>query len=112
MDSKNIFIACSAMLQKAVWDKVSVDSEWYYLGEGEEFKTDLFETKINKFFPEASIYLVTDRHRSKEIPKANAVQEIQNAILEFSEPTICDKEFKRFITFNKIGVAKHGVFGT
>lgn len=112
MDSKNIFIACSAMLEKADWAKVSNDSEWYYAGEGKGLKADFFQTKINDFFSENSLYLVTDRHSSKEISKTNAVQEIQNAIVEFSEPTICDKEFKRFITFNKIGVAKHGFFTT
>ena len=100
------------MLQKADWEKVSDESEWYYIGEGEKLNSELVQSNINQFFSDNSLYLVTDRHHSKEIAKANAVQEIQDAIVLFSEPTICDKEFKRFITFNKIGVAKHGVFGT
>lgn len=112
MDSKNIFISCSAMLQKADWEKVSDDSEWYYIGEGEKLNSELVQSKINHFFSENSLYLVTDRHRSKEISKTEAYKEIQQAIMEFSEPTICDRKFKRFITFNKIGVAKNGVFGT
>ncbi|MEP1151197.1 MAG: hypothetical protein ABJH08_05660 [Balneola sp.] len=112
MDSKNIFIACSAMLQKVQWDKASEDSEWYYIGEGENLNSELAQSKINGFFIETSLYLVTDRHSSKKIHKENAVEEIQNALIKFPEPTICTKDFKRFITFNKIGIAKHGAFGS
>lgn len=81
--------------------KVSDYSEWYCIGEGEEFDSELAQSKINDFFSQALLYLVTDRHQSKEI---------QNALIKFPELTIYNKNFNRYITFNKIGIAKQGVF--
>lgn len=90
--------------------KVSDYSEWYCIGEGEEFDSELAQSKINDFFSQALLYLVTDRHQSKEISKTNAPKEIQNALIKFPELTIYNKNFNRYITFNKIGIAKQGVF--
>lgn len=38
MDSKNIYIACSVMLQKAEWDKANNKNEWSFVGDGSEFQ--------------------------------------------------------------------------
>lgn len=98
------------MLQKVEWEKVSDHSEWYYIGEGVEFNSEFVQSRINDFFSEALLYLVTDRHQSKEISKVNSIEEIRSALIEFQEPTICNKKFKRFITFNRIGIARQGIF--
>jgi len=43
VDSKNIFIACSFMLDKVDWEPQSKESEWYYFGEGKKLKLNLIQ---------------------------------------------------------------------
>jgi hypothetical protein len=109
MDSKNIFIACSVMLRKAEWEKIKGENEWSYVGDGAEFKAEDVQNNINEFFSEDELYLVTDRHRSKEIKKELASSMVKPS-LEQQYVTLCNKEFKRFIVFNYIGVAKQGEY--
>jgi len=98
------------MLDKVDWEPQSKESEWYYFGEGKNFKLNLIQSNIDQFFSEQTIYLVTDRHKSKEISIQTATQEIKKALSDFSEVTLCNKNFERFISFNSIGVARQGVY--
>ena len=109
MDSKNIYIACSVMLRKAEWEKINGESEWSYVGDGDEFKAEEVQNNINRFFSEDVLYLVTDRHTSKEIKKELASAMVIPT-LEQQYVTLCNKEFKRFIVFNYIGVARQGEY--
>jgi hypothetical protein len=109
MDSKNIFIACSAMLRKAEWEKPKNNNEWSFVGDGARFLLEIVQENINNYFTEDELYLVTDRHKSKEIKKENAANEVRD-LLKYQDVTLCNKEFKRFIVFNHIGVAKQGEY--
>ena len=109
MDPKNIFIACSAMLRKAEWEKAKNDNEWSFVGDKRDFHSSLVQQNVDGFFQEESIYLVTDRHKSKEITKESAAREV-GAALDKQDVTLCSKDFKKFIVFSSIGVAKQGVY--
>ena len=109
MDSKNIYIACSAMLRKAVWKKVEDYNEWSFVGDNEEFRSDMVRNNVNGFFDEECIYFVTDRNNSKEISKDIAAIEVR-AALNKQDVTLCSKDFRRFMVFSYIGVAKHGEY--
>ena len=50
MDSKNIYIACMAMMQKAQWEKVKENNEWRFVGEGQDFLLAEVQERINEFF--------------------------------------------------------------
>ncbi|MFV1885402.1 MAG: hypothetical protein ACMZ7B_13010 [Balneola sp.] len=108
MDSKNIFIASTALIDKAEWKKQSDNSEWYYIGEDEDFDLKKVQEKVSSFLKEETIYLVTDRHSSREIETNLSARKVQKALKDFSEVTLCSKDFKDFMTFNRIGVAKQG----
>lgn len=69
----------------------------------------MVQENINNFFSEKALYLVTDRHESKEIKKENAANEVQS-LLTNKDVTLCNKEFKRFIVFSYIWVAKQGEY--
>jgi len=109
MDSKNIFIACSVMLQKAEWEKIKGENEWSFVGDSANFKIDLVQTNIENYFPDETLYLITDRHESKEIKKENAASEVQSSLTN-KDVTLSNREFKRFIVFSYIGVAKQGEY--
>ena len=81
MDSKNIFIACSVMLRKAEWEKPKNQNEWSFVGDGDGFQVDNVQCNIETFFDEENLYLVTDRHKSKEIKKMNAAKEVKTLLL-------------------------------
>ena len=98
------------MLQKVEWEMSSQDSEWYYIGEGGEYKSEFIQSNIDNFFSDKSIYLVTDRHSSKEIQTQNGADEIHKALTEFANATLCNRGLSRFISFNKIGVARQGKY--
>lgn len=93
------------MLRKAEWENTNNENEWSYVGDGAEFQIDMAQGNINNFFSEESVYLVTDRHKSKEIKKENAASEVKSALIN-QDVTLCNKKFKRFIVFSHIGVAK------
>ncbi len=97
------------MLRKAEWEKAKNENEWSFVGDGAEFQLDMVQENVNDFFSEETLYLVTDRHKSKEIKKENAASEVL-ASLTNQDVTLCNKEFKRFIVFSYIGVAKQGEY--
>ena len=97
------------MLQKAEWEKGNNGNEWSFIGDGEGFQLEIAQRSINNYFTEEELYLVTDRNKSKEIKKENAASEVKS-LLKDQDVTLCNKEFKRFIVFNHIGVAKQGEY--
>lgn len=109
MDSKNIYIACIAMMQKAEWETVKEGNEWRFVGEGQDFLLAEAQERINKFFSGDRIFFVLDRHKSREIAKGTAAEEVKNS-LQGATITLCEKDFRKFMTFHYIGVARQGVF--
>lgn len=109
MDSKNIYIACIAMMQKTEWEKVKEGNDWRFVGEGQDFLLEETQERINKFFSGDRIFFVLDRHKSKEIAKAMAAEEVKNS-LRGDTITLCEKDFRKFMTFHYIGVVRQGVF--
>lgn len=111
MDSKNIYIGCIAMMQKAEWEKVKEDNEWRFVGEGQDFISAEVQKRINEFFSGDRIFFVLDRHQSKEIAKATAAEEVRNS-LQNNTITLCEKDFRKFMMFHYIGVVRQGVFSS
>lgn len=110
MDSRNIFIAASRLNSKIEWQKKSSDSEWFYTGLDDGFKRTEVNGLISSFFAGEEIYLVLGRRNSKIISKEKACNEIKCALSneKSMEVFLCDKNFKKMIEFNKIGVARYG----
>lgn len=112
LDSKNIYIAVNHMLHKIEleWSE-SNDNEWYFVGEIEDFKTQLVQDNISHHFEkESELYLMIDRNTSAIIAIENAVKEIlkakQNQI--HSNIVLCNKTLNTFMQFNTMGTARHG----
>ena len=112
LDSKSIYIAVNHMLHKVEleWDK-SIDNEWYFVGEIEDFKTQLVQGNIShNFEKESELYLMIDRNTSAIISTENAVKEILKAKQnqKHSDIVLCNKNLNTFMQFDKIGTARHG----
>lgn len=111
MDSKNIYIGCNAMMQKVEWGKLKDNNEWQFVGGGKDFLLEEVQKRVNQFFSGERVFFVLDRHKSKEIDKEVAAQEVKNN-LEKNTITLCEKNFKKFMMFHYIGVVRQGVFSS
>ena len=111
MDSKNIYIGCNVMMRKAEWEKIKDNNEWRFVGEGKDFLVDEVQKRVNAFFSAEHVFLVLDRHKSKEIEKVTAAQEVRDN-LQKDTITLCEKDFKKFMMFHYIGVVRQGVFSS
>lgn len=111
MDSKNIYIGCTAMMRKAEWEKLGDGNEWQCVGEGSDFLLQEVQKRVNEFFSGDSIFFVLDRHKSKEIAKEIAAAEVKDH-LQHNAITLCEKDFKKFMMFHNIGVVRQGVFNS
>jgi hypothetical protein len=107
MDAKNIFIAAQATLRRVEWRRPTPDSEWSYIADGEDMDPAVVQRRIDAFFSAGHLYLVTDRHRSKQVARIVASAEITNA-LSSTDATLCDTEFRDFMVFSRLGVCKEG----
>lgn len=111
MDSKNIYIGCMAMMRKAEWEKLKDKNEWYFVGVGKDFLSAEVQRRVNALFSGEQIFFVTDRHNSKEIAKETAAEEVKSSLRD-NTITLCERDFRKFIMFNYIGVARQGVFSS
>ena len=96
MDSKNIYTGCNVMMRKAGWEKLKDSNEWQFVGEGKDFLSDEVQIRVNEFFSGQRVLFVLDRHKSKEIDKEMAAQEVKNN-LHKNSVTLCEKDFKKFM---------------
>ena len=111
MDSKNIFIGCNVMMRKAEWEKLKDNNEWQFVGEGKDFLLEKVQKRVDEFFSGERVFFVLDRHKSKEIDKEMAAQEVKNNLHQNSI-TLCEKDFKKFMMFHYIGVVRQDVFSS
>jgi hypothetical protein len=107
MDAKNIYIAAQAMKRKVKWERQSTDSEWAYVGEPSELTLELVQNRIDGHFSDDTLFVVTDRHASKSVPRIGASAAVL-ATLEVGDAILCDVTFNRFMVFSKIGVFSQG----
>lgn len=105
MDSKNIYISSQVFSRKTLWLRNhSADSEWFFIGSD----TSKLNVIIDSFFAEEqALYLVTDRHNSKQLSKSETLENAKD-LLEKTQFSIWDFNFKKVIEFNKIGVYRIG----
>lgn len=104
MDAKNIFIACGHRKQSITWEKQG-DSEWTYIGVGEDYKEALVAELVAARFREPLLYLVSDRNTVHEVGTHMAAFAI-GQLLPRQGLTLTDKTFTAMMEFNKIGVVK------
>ncbi|WP_061248501.1 hypothetical protein [Leptospira alstonii] len=114
LDSKNIYILCNTILAKVKWDKYNEESEYFYVGDGNDFKEDDFKRVIFDFFKSDWLYLSLGRKNSKIILLEDAVLEIKNALYDQSiysdKAILVTGELTRVLEYNRIGVARCGIF--
>lgn len=88
-----------------MWQRnYSADSEWFYIGDDTLKLNSLIDLV---FADEQPLYLVTDRHSSKQLSKSETFENTKN-LLEKTQFSIWDLNFKKVIEFNKIGVYRIG----
>ena len=107
MDPQNIFIASQAMQRRVEWERQSADSEWAFIGEPSELTLELIQNRIDHYFSEDTVFVVTDRHNSKAVSRGGASVALSD-VLEVGDATVCDLGFSRFMVFSKVGVVKQG----
>jgi hypothetical protein len=107
LDSKNIYIAASANARKVSWRHEQADTEWQYVGTSEEIDEKILQARIEGLFVENSLFLVIDRHRSRNIERGSAAEEVIRE-LRNSDVMLCNHEFEHFLEFNQIGVVREG----
>ena len=106
MDSKNIYISSQTYLRKVVWLSNDLNSEWTYIG------NNILQLKLlveNLFDVEQTLYLVTNRHNSKQADKLKILENAKEFI-EKEGFLIWNLSFKKVIQVNKIGVYKIGEY--
>jgi hypothetical protein len=104
VDSKNIFISSQTFLKNIQWQKTDPESEWIYIGnDAQEIKL-LFD---NIFSKEQLLYLVTDRHQSRQGNKMSILEQAKAYILA-NDFLVWDIHFSKVIEYNKIGVYRVG----
>ncbi|WP_141733930.1 hypothetical protein [Oligoflexus tunisiensis] len=110
MDSKNIFIVCGRKLRQVVWiNKEGEESEYRYIGVGSLFETRTADEIIKANFKDGTIFLVVDRHESREISTLDAVNEVQR-LTENHEIVLTNINFENFIHFNRVGTYRIGFY--
>lgn len=108
MDSRTIYMACSAMIRKVEWQQGQGQGEWRLVGEGDGSLKRAAQDLIDWFFLDDYLYLVVDRHTSGTIARKFGAWEVQTT-LRVSSVVLCDMAFRRFVEFHPIGVARYGV---
>ena len=99
------------MMRKAEWEHMKDGNEWQFVGEGKDFLLELVQKHVNEFFLGEYVFFVLDRHKSKEIAKADAAEEVKSN-LQNETITLCEKDFKKFMMFHYVGVVRQGVFSS
>jgi hypothetical protein len=106
MNSRLIYTIVNSGKLNIEW-KLDIDSEWIYIGIGEELKKEKVTSQIQNIFNSENLYIVLGRENSKEILINEVNTEILNRIGN-ENFKICDKDFTKFIEFNKIGIMRIG----
>jgi hypothetical protein len=105
MDSKNIFISYQHYFKAIEWERHG-ESEWIYVGTGEEFNDEKAGELIRTFFEESELYLITDRHNSCHIEKGLATAKIKKFMVP--APALANKDFSKIMEFIGIGIVRKG----
>ena len=109
MDSKNIYIVACSKLDTVQWEKEDgAESEYRYIGTGNEFRKELARKVLSSHFENDDLYIVTDRHQSKTISKVEAVEALKESTLS-SGAIIVDFDFRYFFMVNNVGSYRIGV---
>lgn len=91
-----------------VWiNKEGEESEYRYIGVGSLFETRIADEIIKTTFKDSTIFLVVDRHESREISILDAASEVQK-ICESQDIVLTNLTFETFIQFNRVGTYRIG----
>lgn len=82
----------------------SAESEWVFIRNDEQEIKQLFD---NIFSNEQLLYLVTDRHRSRQGNKMSILEQVKTYTLA-NDFLIWDIDFSTVIEYDKIGVYRVG----
>ena len=107
VDSALLYAASDSLKFKVSWVRVSAESEWTHFGTGDEVNRALVTKTINEYFFADPLNVVFGRKDSVQINKSEINKVIHDALGKRNF-FIWDKEFKRAIEFNHIGVLRVG----
>ena len=108
MDSALIYAASDSLKFKVKWQSARPESEWIYFGAQDEVNIPLALKTINEYFADGPLNIAFGRKDSIQVNKAEIQKAIQAALGKISF-FVWDKDFKRVIEFNHIGVFRIGI---
>ena len=86
---------------------MEADNEWIYFGDGKGVNENIVIEAIISHFKDDSLFLVSTRQDSFKINQKDK-ERIIGEVQKFTNLFIWDKNFKRVIEFNYIGVMRCG----
>lgn len=110
MEARLIFESNKAYLPKVGWLRPTdnSDSEWIHIGTGKKLDRKLIGGKIDTHIGSKLLFVCSTRTTSHQIDK-NLFETQLNSLVDISDFTLWDEEFKRVIEFNHIGVLRLGI---
>ena len=107
MESKLIHKAANYVKSQVIWEnQSSSESEWMYIGLGDEIKKKLILEELDKIFDDEIVFLVKGRETSKIIQRESFEEELsRNVGLNFQ---LCNEKFTKFAEFHEAGIMRVG----
>lgn len=99
------------MLRKCKWERQESGHEWRLVGDGKDFFTAEVQKEIDEYFSTNHLFVITDRHHSREVAAQFAAENVAGLVSR-GAVVLCEKDFRRFMQFNPIGVSRRGVVAT
>jgi hypothetical protein len=98
------------MKHEVIWPRVSSDTEWIYIGAKDEIQKQIVFKIIYDYFTGNELYVACSRQKSFATDKVHIEEAIEN-LLGAENFYVWDKNFKKAIEFNQIGVMRKGQVG-
>ncbi len=107
LSAKEIYNASIHNLARIEWEKVG-GSEWLFVGDGLNFRREVLLGALKRVSPSGRVYVVINRNTVSE----HSVQESVEIVWEHQASgrvLVCDKEFRRYVEVDRVGVFRFGV---
>lgn len=107
MEPALIYAASDQLISQLKWVRVAADTEWIYIGNGEEINEEVVIRKIKEIFIEPDVVIAIDRQQSFNTTIDQVLPALKG-ILGFRNFIIWNKSFKHALQFSDIGVMRYG----
>lgn len=107
LESQRLYKGCCMMVSRVEWDYPTPDTEWTFVGLGDEFNVTNVQKVIDERFDELEILQVIDRRHAGPVSKATAAESVREQLKD--KPVIlCDRNFLSFVYFDTNGLMRYG----